>query len=104
MVEMRLQSRIKRSHSRYPVEGEFAGNELSSYHEKNKTAAISGRVQDISDGGFCLLATHTPKQSALLQGQLRLPHMPAQIPTLVQVRWIERASPRHYRIGLQYVI
>jgi len=101
---MRLQSRTKRGHSRYPINGKFEGNELSSYHTKEEPGTFRGQVKDISDGGFCLLANHAPKQSALLQGQLRLAKMPAQIPTLVQVRWIDRLSRRHYRIGLQYAL
>src|SRR2546430_5045673 len=101
---MPLQSRIKRGHSRYPVNAKFEGSELSAYHSKRKAVTFRGQVKDISDGGFCLLANDAPKQSALLQGHLRLAHMPAQIPTLVQVRWIDRPSPRHYRISLQYAI
>ena len=60
---------------------------------KKKPVTFRRQVKDISDGGFCLLANHAPKQSALLQGQLRLPKMPAQIPTLVQVRWIRPTVP-----------
>ncbi len=52
-----------------------------------------------------MLTAHAPKTSTLLQGQLRLVRMPAQIPTLVQVRWINRSlSGGGYKIGLQYVI
>ena len=101
---MGLQSRIKRGKPRYPVYGEFEGSELGSYHTKKNPVTFKGRVNNISDGGFCLLASHVPRQSALLQGQLRLARMPAQIPTLVQVRWIDRSSKQHYRIGLRYVI
>ena len=62
-------------------------------------------MKDISDGGFCILTAHAPKTSTLLQGQLRLARVPVQIPTLVQVRWINRSlSGGGYKIGLQYVI
>ena len=45
------------------------------------------------------------KEFVLLQGPLKLAQMPAQIPTLVQVRWVGRTpGGRHYRIGLEYVI
>ncbi len=65
---MRLQARIKRGHSRYPIDGKFEGNELSSsYHAKKKTVTFRGQVKHISDGGFCLVATHAPKQSALVK-------------------------------------
>jgi len=52
-----------------------------------------------------MVATHPLQISALLQGRLRLARIPAEIPTLVQVRWAQRVeSGRRYRIGLQYVI
>ncbi len=52
-----------------------------------------------------MVATHPLQISALLQGRLRLARIPAEIPTLVQVRWVQRvASERRYRIGVQYVI
>ena len=96
---------IKRRDSRYPISGTFEGSELPSFHGRKKAVTFQGQVKDVSNGGFCLLSTHAPKESGLLQGPLKLAQMPAHIPTLVQVRWVERTpEARHYRIGLQYVI
>lgn len=62
-------------------------------------------IKNISNGGFCLFAKHAPKQSVLLQGQLKMAHLPVRIPTLVQVRWLNGPErDGNYRIGLQYVI
>ena len=101
-----MQSRTtKRRDSRYPISGTFEGSELPLFHGRKKFATFIGEVRDISDGGFCLLASDAPKEFVLLQGQLKLAQMPAQIPTLVQVRWVDRTpGGRHYRIGIQYVI
>ena len=78
---------------------------MPAFQAEKKPAVFRGRVKDISDGGFCLLAARRPEQSVLLQGLLRLARMPAKIPTLVQVRWVNRQlGGRRYRIGLQYVI
>ena len=102
---MGIKSLAKRGHSRYPIDGKFEGSELAAVQGQKGALSFRGQVKNISDGGFCLLATHAPRESVLLQGQLKLAHFPAQIPTLVQVRWVGRASrSRHYRIGLQYVI
>ena len=102
---MGIKSLVKRGHSRYPIEGKFEGSELAAVQGQKGALSFRGQVKNISDGGFCLLATHAPRESVLLQGQLKLARFPAQIPTLVQVRWVDRPSrSRHYRIGLQYVI
>ena len=99
------QSGTKRRNPRYSIKGEFKGTELPAFQARKKPAVFRGRVKDISDGGFCLLAARRPELSVLLQGLLRLARMPAKIPALVQVRWVNRqVSGRHYIIGLQYVI
>ena len=99
------QSRTKRQNPRYSIGGKFEGSELPAFQARKKTEVFRGRVKDISDRGFCLLAAWRPEQSVLLQGLLRLAQMPMKIPALAQVRWVNRqVSGRHYRIGLQYVI
>lgn len=103
--KMRAGSRKRRVYPRYPTRGEFRGNELPQLRSAQKSRLVRGKVKDISDGGFCILTAHAPKTSTLLQGQLRLVRMPVQVPTLVQVRWINRSpSGGGYKIGLQYVI
>ncbi len=102
---MRAASRKRRAYPRYPTGGAFQGNELAQLRSPQKSRVVRGKVKDISDGGFCILTAHAPKMSTLLQGQLRLIRMPVEVPTLVQVRWINRSpSGGGYKIGLQYVI
>ena len=102
---MRMASQKKRVQPRYPTSGLFRGSQLPLHPGNRKSQAFEGKVKNISDGGFCVVATRAPEKSGLLQGRLLFPRMPAQIPTLVQVRWVEKApSGRNYRIGLQYVI
>ncbi|SRR6266436_210705 len=102
---MRAGSQKKRVQPRYSTNGRFHANQLPLHPGNRKSQAFEGKVKNISDGGFCVVATRAPEKSGLLQGRLLFPRMPAQIPTLVQVRWVEKApSGQHYRIGLQYVI
>src|SRR5215469_4575131 len=49
-------SRTKRQNPRYSIRGEFKGTELPAFQARQKPAVFRGRVKDISDGGFCLLA------------------------------------------------
>src|SRR5215472_9922361 len=100
-----MQSGTKRQKLRYSIGGKFEGSELSVFQGRKKTKVFRGRVKDISEGGFCLLAVRRPEQSVLLQGLLRVAQMPMKIPTLAQVRWVSRQRRgRRYRIGLQYLI
>ena len=95
----------ERDHSRHLANGQFTGSTLPSLRGQQGSEVSQGKVTNISDGGFCMVATHPLQISALLQGRLRLARIPAEIPTLVQVRWVQRVgSGRRYRIGLQYVI
>jgi hypothetical protein len=102
---MPARSQKKRVQPRYSMGGRFRGSQLPLHRSHRKSREIEGEVKNVSDGGFCMIATRPPEKSGLLQGRLLFPGMPAQIPTLVQVRWAEKAqSGRRYRIGLQYVI
>jgi hypothetical protein len=98
-------SQDKRGYQRYLAKGSFEGSELPRLSGSEKGRSLQGKVADISDGGFCLITAQVPARSSLLQGRLRFTKLPAQIPTLVQVRWTKRASSRlQYKIGVQYVL
>lgn len=101
---MRVLPPNKRSQRRYRAKGDFEGSELPALSGRKKTGALHGKVADISDGGFCIVTAKVPARSSLLQGRLRFAKLPAQIPTLVQVRWSKKTSGRQYMIGLQYVL
>src|ERR1700739_2995413 len=95
----------KRVQPRYTTNGRFVGGQLPLHQSHRKSRAFEGKVKDISDGGFCVIATRAPERGGLLQGWLVFPRVPAPIPTLVQVRWTQPApSGRNCRVGLQYVI
>jgi len=100
---MQAGSQKKRAQLRYSTSGRFRCSQL--HQSDRESQAFEGKIKNISDGGFCVIATYAPETSSLLQGRLLFPRMPAQIPTLVQVRWVEKTpSGRSYRVGLQYVI
>src|SRR5256885_15484995 len=102
---MQAGSQKKRVRPRYSANGRFRCSQLALHGSDRKSQASEGKIKNISDGGFCLIATHPPETSGFLQDQPSFPRMPAQIPTLVQVRWVEKApSGRNYHIGLQYMI
>ena len=98
-------TRNKRSHLRHSARASFQGIELPVLRGGKKGGELRGKVEDISDGGFCIITAKVPARSSLLQGRLKFAELPAQIPTLVQVRWTKPTSTgRQYMIGLQYVL
>jgi len=102
---MQAGSQKKRVQPRYSTGGRFRGGQSPLLQSDRKAQAFEGKIKNISDGGFCVIATRAPERSALLQGRLLFPRMRVQIPTLVQVRWVAKASSgRNYHVGLQYVI
>ena len=105
---MRLQSRTKRGHSRYPINAKFEGNELSSYHTKKKPVTFRRQVKDISDGGFsaCLRITRpsNPHFFKASSGSLRCLH---RSPPSFKFAGLDRYKARDAvtaEIGLQYAI
>ena len=102
---MRMKSGPKKRSPRYPIKGTFEGSESSALPTGKKPVVFRGQVKDISDGGFCLIAARRPQQSVMIRGVLKLAQMPAKIPTLVRVRWVDRQlKGQSYRIGLEYLI
>jgi hypothetical protein len=68
-------------------------------------AAVRGRIENISQGGLCLLSKRSIPESSLVRCEIAVPGTRAAIPTLTQVRWTERASTNHgYKIGLQFLL
>ncbi|PYU50978.1 MAG: hypothetical protein DMG53_02320 [Acidobacteria bacterium] len=85
--------------------GGFLAASCHLHQSHRKSQAFEGKVKNISEGGFCVIATRAPERGELLQGRLVFPRVPAQIPTLVQVRWTQPApSGQNCHVGLQYVI
>jgi|SRR6266852_3827446 len=102
---MRKEPENKRTQPRYTANGRFLGDQLPLHQSRRKSRTFEGKVKNISDGGFCVIATRAPERGGLLQGWLVFPWVPAQIPTLARVRWTQPAPSGQYcHVGLQYVI
>src|SRR5258708_6821115 len=102
---MRKKLQKKRVQPRYTTNGRFLGGQLPLHSDHRKSQAFEGKLKNISEGGFCVIAARAPERGGLLQGWLVFPRVPAQIPTLVQVRWTQpAASGQNCQVGFQYVI
>src|SRR2546421_4738860 len=90
---MHLQSRTKRGHSRYPINAKFEGNKLSSYHNQEKASNLPETGKGYLRR-WVLPACESRAQAIRTSSRpTQAPKMPAQIPTLVQVRWIRPTVP-----------
>jgi hypothetical protein len=103
-------SQDKRQCERYSVSLELEGKGLNALQSARAGPSrgaleISGEVSDISEGGLCLLTDDTAEVSDPIRCVIRVPHIPAGIPTLLQVRWARKdgLGPAQ-RIGLQFLV
>ena len=98
--------RERRHHPRSMLTCDLRGRELSPLvFPKARKRVIQGRIQNISGGGLSLLTNRLMTVSNLLQCEIIFPKTPAAIPTLTQVRWIQKnAKGFRYRVGLQFLL
>lgn len=104
-------SQDKRQHDRYSVSLELAGKALNALESGRVTRGSSvpqeiyGEVSDISEGGLCLLTDDAANVSEPVRCVIRVPQIPAGIPTLLQVRWARKdgLGPTQ-RVGLQFLV
>jgi len=83
------------------------GRKLASLgiSRKEPKTAIRGRIQNISQGGVCLLSNRSIPVSSLVRCEIVVSGTRTAIPTLMQVRWAERNSTiGRSKIGLQFLL
>ena len=96
----------KRIHPRYPVRGELAGHVLSTLSPlQDSEQPFQATIQDISRGGFGVLTAQAVSVLSPIRCEVQLEDLPVSIPTLVQVRWVERSpSGEGARVGLHFLL
>ena len=78
---------------------------LGSHHNGNRTESIQARVENLSDGGLCLITTKPLKISNPIRCEISLAEFPVALPILLQVRWAQEISPENeYRVGLKFLL
>ena len=99
-------NREKRSHPRYPVRGELTGHLLSTLSPLQESEQpFQATIQNISRGGFGVLTDQAVSVLSPIRCEVQLEGLPASIPTLVQVRWVERSpSEKSARVGLHFLL
>ncbi len=103
--------REKRQHRRYvlavPPRIRAAGLTLVGM-ENPRHGIIRGRIQDISNGGFCLLTNQRLKVGLPVRCEVAFAPTPVAVPTLMRVQWFRRSQNGEdgfrYSAGLQFLL
>jgi hypothetical protein len=93
----------KRLTTRYPFNVTVMVQELSPQQE-TPPAAIGGVSRNVSDTGMCLSTAKPLTYAAVVRCDVTVSDPPVSIPTMAQVRWVERRHGAEYRSGLAYIL
>ncbi len=102
----RSAERDRREHARFPQAIDVRARTMPPVRAAHATPKeIQGRIQNVSQGGLCVLSTQPLPVSTFVVCEIAMPDIPASIPTLMQVRWtVKRGKEAHHYIhGLRFV-
>ncbi len=74
--------------------------------EMERGGVVVGRVQNVSQGGLCVMSPHPMRPSSLVRCDIGLSESPITIPTLMEVRWTQKQKlqAESYLSGLQFLL
>jgi hypothetical protein len=102
-----LPEQERRQHERFPqVFDVHARCLLSMQTVNNPPQEFDGRIQNLSNGGACILSSHPLEPAAFVCCSLPVADDQVSVPLLMQVRWTVkrgRKSP-NYVSGFQFVL
>jgi len=73
---------------------------------ESKAKPIPGRLQNMSQGGICVITPSALKKTSLLRCEISLQDAPISLPTLMQVCWTRKqvVQTESYLSGLQFIL
>src|SRR5688500_3999404 len=95
----------RRQYPRYPLETDFIGRELSLVGvTEDSRLLIRAHVEDISEGGICVLTSKPLTLTIPVQCKIPLAKIPVALPVIMRVQWSHRVSTgSNFRNGLQFL-
>lgn len=104
----RISHSERRREARFPHSFEVMVRQLPQLGAADlpETSTVPGRVQNISQGGVCLVTTSPIEASAVLRCEIAINDVPLRVPTLMRVRWTQKynANPESFISGLESLL
>jgi hypothetical protein len=74
--------------------------------QRQKAVALRCSIQNISEGGVCLITSRPIEESSVLRCEIIIGDVPLRISTLMQVRWTRKQEmdPEAYISGLDFLL
>jgi hypothetical protein len=106
---MKRASQSERRHEeRFPQNLEVLIRELPRLGavEDPEISTVTGRVQNISQGGVCLVTSTPIEKSSVIRCEIAIGDAPLRVATLMQVRWTQKqnAIPESFISGLEALL
>jgi PilZ domain len=88
------------------VANRYSLNVTVMIHEmmSSPAAAIGGVSRNVSDAGICLSTAKPLAHSSVVRCEVAVSDAPVAVPTMAQVRWVEKRQGAEYRCGLVYIL
>lgn len=102
----RAEERERRQHARFPQALEVRTRTLPPVRARYAAPReIRGRIQNLSEGGACILSSQLLPVSTFVSCEIVAPDVPVPIPSLMQVRWNARGGKdnQHFLSGLRFI-
>jgi hypothetical protein len=106
---MKHVSKSERRHeARFPQSLEVSVRELPQLGpaESPEACTMAARIQNISQGGVCLVTSSPIEKSSLIRCEIAIGDAPMHFATLMQVRWTHKqdAMPESFISGLEALL
>ncbi len=102
----RSAERDRREHARFPQALDVNARTMPPVRASHAAPReIQGRIQNVSEGGVCILSSQPLPISTFVFCEIAVPDIPVPIPALMQVRWTaKRGKEAHrYMNGLRFI-
>jgi hypothetical protein len=105
LVVAHIPNRERRQHERFPQALDVHGRCLISGQGSNPPKEFDGRIQNLSNGGVCILSSFALQPAVFVCCDFPVCDVPVSIPALMQVRWTAKRGQKvpNYISGFQFV-
>jgi hypothetical protein len=95
----------RRGEQRFPFKVTIVLQELSPTRKTPlPKTAVPGVIQNLSNNGFSISTAVPLTYATVVRCDIAIKNLSVSIPTMAQVRWVQRAHAGEYRSGLTYLL